>query len=81
MMEKIIESVKADGTPSQRTGQSFNCKVWLEDVLVGLKEGGIVELKMGICKCLILVFFLGGEVGVEWSSGMGKKKKGKCLMS
>jgi len=65
VMEKTIESVNADGTPSERTGQSFNCKVWLEDVLVGLKEAGIVDLKMGICKCLILVFFLGGGVGVE----------------
>ena len=57
MMEKIIESVKADGTPSQRTGQSFDCKVWLEDVLMELKDGGIVDLKMGICKCFILICF------------------------
>ncbi|KAL2127644.1 hypothetical protein VTI74DRAFT_10375 [Chaetomium olivicolor] len=45
---EVIRSVPADGKPSQRTGEVFNCTTWLKDVLVALEEAGVVRLPMRI---------------------------------
>ncbi|KND87684.1 hypothetical protein TOPH_07652 [Tolypocladium ophioglossoides CBS 100239] len=40
----VIKSIPADGSPSQRTGEAFDCKTWVKDVLVALHEAGEIKL-------------------------------------
>jgi hypothetical protein len=47
-VEEIVRSVPADGKPSRRTGQTFNCRVWWGDVLFKLGEEGILRLEKSI---------------------------------
>jgi hypothetical protein len=49
-IDQVARSVPADGRPSRRTGQSFNCKVWLDDVLFELHSVNVIQLTKGICK-------------------------------
>lgn len=52
----MIQSVPADGSPSQRTGAAFNCSTWLKDVLAALDEAGTIKLPMNIGESRILSF-------------------------
>lgn len=42
----VIKSVPADGSPSQRTGDAFNCSTWLKDAIVALDSAGGIQLPM-----------------------------------
>ncbi|KAK4041698.1 hypothetical protein C8A01DRAFT_34301 [Parachaetomium inaequale] len=44
----VIQSVPADGSPSQRTGEAFRCLSWLKDAIVALDAAGIIQLPMDI---------------------------------
>ncbi|KAI0003981.1 hypothetical protein F4779DRAFT_600684 [Xylariaceae sp. FL0662B] len=49
--DKMLEatrSVPADGQPSSRTGNNFNCLTWLLDTLVVLDDKAIVKLPCDI---------------------------------
>ena len=45
-----IHNVPADGQPSRKSGQSFNCKNWTMDVLVEMQSQGLFHLLKGVCK-------------------------------
>jgi hypothetical protein len=49
-VERVARDVPADGNPSQRTGQTFTCRVWIGDVVAELGRRGVLELKKSIGK-------------------------------
>lgn len=57
----IIRSIPADGSPSQRTGESFTCRTWVKDVLVALHEYEEIMLPTDIGK-----FSISGNVIYVW---------------
>ncbi|KID88394.1 hypothetical protein MAJ_11067, partial [Metarhizium majus ARSEF 297] len=46
--KEIIESIPADGSPSQRTGEFFTCRIWIKDVLIALHDYGEITLPTDI---------------------------------
>ncbi|KEZ39531.1 hypothetical protein SAPIO_CDS9410 [Scedosporium apiospermum] len=46
--ESVMESIPADGKPSQRTGEEFNCGTWAKDSLVALDSKGVIQLPRDI---------------------------------
>lgn len=46
--KEVIQSIPADGSPSQRTGEAFDCRIWVKDVLVALCEQGVIALPADI---------------------------------
>ncbi|KAI0003980.1 hypothetical protein F4779DRAFT_621582 [Xylariaceae sp. FL0662B] len=46
----VAESVPADGNPSKRTGQEFDCLTWVEDTLVAADAAGIIRLPVDVDK-------------------------------
>ncbi|KAI0483492.1 hypothetical protein F4859DRAFT_400514 [Xylaria cf. heliscus] len=40
--KEVIQSIAADGNPSQRTGEAFTCRIWVKDVLMALSEQGVI---------------------------------------
>jgi hypothetical protein len=59
---EVIQSIPADGHPSKRTGETFDCMVWLKDTLAALDASGIVQLPMSLGEytalCHRMGFFL-----------------------
>jgi hypothetical protein len=54
----VIQSIPADGSPSQRTGEAFRCLSWLKDAIVALDAAGLVQLPMSIgTYATIMAFF------------------------
>jgi hypothetical protein len=47
-LDRVLRSVPADGQASQRTGESFTCRIWLKDALVALHNERVVTLRADI---------------------------------
>ena len=45
-----LRTVPVDGSPSRRTGEPFDCRTWVKDVLVALHQHGKIALPMDIGK-------------------------------
>ncbi|KAH7240721.1 uncharacterized protein BKA55DRAFT_575654 [Fusarium redolens] len=41
---QVVQSVPADGEPSQRTGETFTCRIWVKDALVKLHDSAAIFL-------------------------------------
>jgi hypothetical protein len=50
---QVVQSVPADGEPSQRTGETFTCRIWVKDALVKLHNSGAIFLPSDICMATI----------------------------
>ena len=46
----VLRTVPVDGTPSRRTGEAFDCRTWVKDVLVALHQHGKITLPVDIGK-------------------------------
>ena len=46
----VMKGVPADGSPSTRTGEAFDCRIWAKDVLVALHDHGEIRLPSNIGK-------------------------------
>lgn len=56
-----IATVPVDGSPSRRTGEPFDCRTWVKDVLVALRDHGCITLSADIGKsCPVLAYVVGG---------------------
>lgn len=55
---EVIKGIPADGNPSQRTGESFSCRIWAKDVLVSLHECGEIVLPKNIGRIKMIIFFM-----------------------
>lgn len=42
----VVQQIPADGKPSKRTGEAFNCLTWMKDALAHLAAKGNVALKI-----------------------------------
>jgi len=56
--ESVMESIPADGKPSQRTGEEFNCGTWAKDSLVALDSKGVIQLPRDIGEHLDIVTYV-----------------------
>ncbi|KAI0141576.1 hypothetical protein GGR57DRAFT_509136 [Xylariaceae sp. FL1272] len=43
-MIAVTQAIPAEGAPSARTGDPFNCRIWVLDVIAALAEENIVSL-------------------------------------
>ncbi|KAH6951956.1 hypothetical protein DER45DRAFT_636221 [Fusarium avenaceum] len=41
---ELIQSSPANGSPSFRTGEKFNCRIWVKDTLVALHDNAVTTL-------------------------------------
>lgn len=56
-----IATVPVDGSPSRRTGEPFDCRTWVKDVLVALRDHGCITLSADIGKsCPVLAYVVAG---------------------
>ncbi|KAJ2986113.1 hypothetical protein NUW58_g5186 [Xylaria curta] len=46
--KEVIRNIPADGSPSQRTGEAFTCRIWVKDALMALCEQGVIALPADI---------------------------------
>jgi hypothetical protein len=47
-LDRVLRAVPADGSASLRTGDVFNCRVWVKDALVALQNHRIIDLASSI---------------------------------
>ncbi|KAG6065724.1 hypothetical protein E4U32_006994 [Claviceps aff. humidiphila group G2b] len=68
---ELIKGVPADGTPSQRTGVPFSCRIWVKDVLVSLHESGEIVLPGTIDELEIMAVKNGLKYAPSAETGQG----------
>lgn len=68
---EVIKGIPADGNPSQRTGESFSCRIWAKDVLVSLHECGEIVLPKNIDELESMAVQNGLEYAPSAESGQG----------
>ncbi|QPH04153.1 hypothetical protein C2857_000927 [Epichloe festucae Fl1] len=68
---EVIKDIPADGSPSQRTGESFSCRIWVKDVLMSLHECEEIVLPETIDKLEILAVKNGLKYAPFAESGQG----------
>ncbi|OTA90526.1 hypothetical protein M434DRAFT_397897 [Hypoxylon sp. CO27-5] len=44
----VVKSIPADGAPSKRTREAFDCLTWVKDALVALDANGIIRLPANV---------------------------------
>jgi hypothetical protein len=49
----IIQNSPVNGSPSQRTGEAFTCRIWVKDTLVALHENRVTTLPADIGKFVV----------------------------
>ncbi|KAG6166365.1 hypothetical protein E4U27_008228, partial [Claviceps purpurea] len=68
---EIMKGIPADGSPSQRTGESFSCVTWAKDALVLLHESGEIVLPQTIDELEVTVVEEGLDHASTAESGGG----------
>ncbi|CAG7561113.1 unnamed protein product [Fusarium equiseti] len=69
--KQIIQSAPASGNPSERTGEAFNCRIWVNDTLVSLHENGAILLPTDIDNIERQAKRMGGKLAHRCERGEG----------
>lgn len=47
-VDQVLRGLPADGSPSLRTGEGFNCRTWVKDALMTLHNDCLLDLSADI---------------------------------
>ncbi|KAI6754715.1 hypothetical protein HG530_012467 [Fusarium avenaceum] len=68
---QLIQSSPANGSPSSRTGEKFNCRIWVKDTFVALHENTVTTLPADIDTIEKQVVSIGLKYAVISEAGEG----------